>query len=183
MENLKVTLSNCYGLASFDETFDFSRDSPNTANAFLIYAPNGLMKTSFARTFEALSNGKKPTEERFNRPSNCVVLADGNTLDNDQIYVLKSEIEISSEGAAVSNILVNQATKARYDELVEELNKLKDKLLGSLQKVSGLKKAEIASVILDDFGSSDFLECVIHAANLEIKDDIREIVYQQVFDP
>lgn len=183
MENLKVTLSNCYGIASFDETFDFSRGRPNTANAFLIYAPNGLMKTSFARTFEALSNGKKPTEERFNRPSNCVVLADGNTLDNDQIYVLKSEIEISSEGAAVSNILVNQATKARYDELVAELNKLKDKLLGSLKKVSGLKKAEIESVILDDFGSLDFLECVIHAANLEIKDDIREIVYQQVFDP
>jgi len=183
MEKLSVTLSNCYGISSFNETFDFSTGRPETARAFAIYAPNGLMKTSFAKTFEALSKEKAPKEERFNRPSTCVVLADGAELDSDQIYVLKSEVDIHSESAAVSNILVNLASKERYDQLVEELNKTKGKLVNSLQKLSGVKKADIEQTLLTDFGVADFSECVRIANELEVTDDISVFVYQEIFDP
>jgi len=101
MEKLKVQLSNCYGIASFSETFD------NQAKAYAIYAPNGLMKTSFSRTFEALSRGEQPKEERFNRQSNCIAEADDSEIQKEQIYVLKSEIDIGSDNEAVTNILVN----------------------------------------------------------------------------
>jgi hypothetical protein len=66
MDNLKVCLENCYGISAFDETFDLSNNREK-AKAYAIYAPNGLMKTSFSRTFDALSKGEQPKEERFNR--------------------------------------------------------------------------------------------------------------------
>ena len=54
---MTVDLKNCYGIKALYHEFDF-----NTGNAFLIYAPNGSMKTSLARVFNdintnALNNG------------------------------------------------------------------------------------------------------------------------------
>lgn len=53
MHTLNCKLKNCYGIESFDHEFDFS----NT-NVFMIYAKNGLMKTSFAKTFKKISWAK-----------------------------------------------------------------------------------------------------------------------------
>ena len=139
MDNLKVRLENCYGISSLDETFDLS-NVRGKAKAYAIYAPNGLMKTSFSRTFDALSKGNQPKEERFNRQSTCVIEADNVEIQQEQIYVLKSEIEISSDNDAVTNILINQESKARYDSLISNINKLKSKLQTSLQKQSKFKK-------------------------------------------
>jgi uncharacterized FlgJ-related protein len=107
MDNLKVRLENCYGISSLDETFDLS-NVRGKAKAYAIYAPNGLMKTSFSKTFDDLSKGNQPKEERFNRQPTCVIEADNVEIQQEQIYVLKSEIEISSDNDAVTNILINQ---------------------------------------------------------------------------
>ena len=47
MEKVLVMLENCYGIRKMDVEFDFSKKT-----AQLIYAPNGAMKSSFARTFK-----------------------------------------------------------------------------------------------------------------------------------
>ena len=64
MNSLLVQLENCYGIQSFDHTFDF-----NEKNSILIYAPNGVMKTSFAKTLLQISNGLEPEEKIYNRES------------------------------------------------------------------------------------------------------------------
>jgi len=73
---LTVDLKNCYGIESLRQEFDFSRRSnSNSVNpAYAIYAPNGLMKTSFAKTFADLAAEKKPREERFGRDSFAEIL-------------------------------------------------------------------------------------------------------------
>jgi predicted alternative tryptophan synthase beta-subunit len=108
MENLKVSLRNCYGIQSLEYDFDFSSPAkkPKT-RAYAIYAPNGLMKTSFSRTFEALSKGDVPREERYNRAATYVVEADGVVIAPDQIHVLKAEIDTSENSKAITNILVS----------------------------------------------------------------------------
>ena len=50
MQKLSVNLENCFGIGKLNHEFDFSK-----SNSSLIYAPNGTMKTSFARTFDLLS--------------------------------------------------------------------------------------------------------------------------------
>ncbi len=182
MDNLKVLLANCYGISSFDETFDLSNDQ-RKAKAYSIYAPNGLMKTSFSRTFEALSKGDQPKEERFNRPATCIIEVDNVEIQKEQIYVLKSEIEISSDNEAATNILINEDSKSRYDALISNLTKLKSKLATSLQKNSKLKKGEIEKALTDDFQTDSFAGAIELAKGIVIGDDFSNFFYNEIFDP
>lgn len=182
MDNLKVHLENCYGISFLDENFDLS-SAGGKAKAYSIYAPNGLMKTSFSRTFDALSRGDHPKEERFNRQPTCIVEVDNTCIQKEQIYVLKSEIEISTDNDAVTNILINQESKARYDSVVSDLDNLKSKLKASLQKKSKLKKDNIEDILKKDFQTDDFATAVELAKEVVIEDDLGSFIYNEIFDP
>ncbi|MBU1121601.1 MAG: hypothetical protein KKF54_02750 [Candidatus Omnitrophica bacterium] len=58
MKKLKVELENCYGIKKLNYEFDFSN-----CKTFVIYAPNGVMKTSFAKTLKDIADGKKPRDQ------------------------------------------------------------------------------------------------------------------------
>lgn len=182
MEELKVKLSNCYGIPSFDETFNFSENG-NKSKAYAVYAPNGLMKTSFAKTFEKLSKGEQPKEERFGRQTTCAVEADGYGVGKDDLYVLKAEVDIDSETDAVTNILVNEEYKSRYDSLVKELTQIKSKLISTLQKKSKVKKVEVEDKLCKDFGHDDFVHCIKLANEITVNDETSNFFYGEVFDP
>ena len=59
---LSEHFENCYGIKEFDmgTGIDFSR-----SNKALIYAPNGVMKTSFTKVFEDLSKGEASKDRIF----------------------------------------------------------------------------------------------------------------------
>jgi len=52
VKTLKVALKNCHGIRELDATFSFE-----TGNAVAVYAGNGTMKTSFARTLDRSYGG------------------------------------------------------------------------------------------------------------------------------
>lgn len=185
MKTLKLNLKNCYGIHSLEHEFEFSSGNGQSAKpkAFALYAPNGSMKTSFAKTFEDLSNGRAPKEERFGRPTTCEVEVDGSPLDSEKIYVLHSAIEIQKDRPAITNILVNPEHKARYDEILVDLDKLKTKLINSLQKKSKLKRTDIESTVTNDFGKTNFADCVRAAKEAIISDNYELFVYSTIFDP
>lgn len=185
MKKLKVALENCYGIQSMDHEFDFSTGVSVKSNAlaYAIYAPNGLMKSSFAKTFEMLAKGDTPKEERYNRKVSCKVEADGVALAKETIYVLKSEIDISADSPAITNILVNPEYKSKYDGLLIDLDKLKDKLIGYLQKKSKIKKIEIEKIITEDWGVADFFSCIDDIKKITIEDNLSCYEYATIFDP
>lgn len=180
MEKLKVDLKNCYGIQSLEKEFDFSTSKGKT---YAIYAPNGLMKTSFSKTFENLANGQRPKEERYNRPSTHEVKADGVEIAKEMIYVLKSEIDISSDSPAITNILVDPVNKSRYDELLIDIDKQKNKFITSLQKSSKVPKQEIEKTILVDWNELDFPTCINKILETTIDDDLSPFEYKAIFDP
>ena len=53
MEQVNISLKNCYGIRELKYEFDFSRQ-----RAYAIYAPNGSMKSSFAQTFKDIADGQ-----------------------------------------------------------------------------------------------------------------------------
>ena len=53
MNTLKLEMENCYGIQKIQQDIDFSKN-----NVAVIYAPNGTMKSSFAKTFEAIRDRK-----------------------------------------------------------------------------------------------------------------------------
>lgn len=57
MTRIDVNFEHCYGIGKLNHAFDFSR-----RNAAVIYAPNGTMKTSFAKTFKDISSLATPKD-------------------------------------------------------------------------------------------------------------------------
>ncbi|MBK5549340.1 AAA family ATPase [Pseudomonas sp. TH03] len=181
MNKLKVSLKNCYGIQSLDYDFDFD-PSKIMAKAYAIYAPNGSMKTSFSKTFEDLAKGGKPIEERYGRASIYVIESDGKAIQQDVIYVLKSEIDIREDSSAITDILINPESKARYDELLVGLDKLKASLTRSLQKLSKVKQADVEQTILKDWGEKDLATCITQMRKTSIEDDLSSYEYAPIFD-
>lgn len=58
MQKLKLELENCYGIKKLEHEFDFSQFRTS-----VIYAGNGIMKTSFAKTFYDLATKKRPHDQ------------------------------------------------------------------------------------------------------------------------
>ncbi len=114
MEELKVSLKNCYGITELSNAvFNFD----DKANSALIYAPNGVMKTSFAKTFQQISKGEEPRDDIFNEAPSCEIKLDGADIDPGMIYVIKSSIDISKESEHMTTLLVDETNKAKYDEI------------------------------------------------------------------
>jgi len=180
VDKLKIDLKNCYGIQSLEHEFDFTASKSKT---YAIYAPNGLMKTSFSKTFEKLASNQQPTEERYNRPSTYEVKVDGAEIAKEMIYVLKSEIDISSDSSAITNILVDPVNKSRYDALLIDIDKQKNKLISSLQKSSKVPKQEIEKTILVDWNELDFPTCINKILETTIDDDLSPFEYKAIFDP
>lgn len=183
MDTLSVLLKNCYGIKELNYSFTFNVDPDRPLNnAYAIYAPNGTMKTSFTRTFGDISNGNQPREERFGRTTICNIHFNGSPVTPESIYVLKSELDIKSEVPGITNILVNPTHKARYDELLIDLEKFKGKFLNSLQKASKVKKTELEQVILNDWNSNDFPACIAGIMEYNLEEDLSAYEYALIFD-
>lgn len=156
MEKLCVKLENCFGIEKLDYEFDFSDD-----NVISVYARNGLMKTSFSKTFKKIQEGKKELirDEIFGLNGVVNVKRDGIDVQKEDVFVIKS-FENSYESDSITSLLVNDEVKARISRVL----KLKDKFLKSLEKYSGLKQVktlagkkvyELEPTIISDFSFAE----------------------------
>ena len=59
MNKLKVDLENCYGIKKLRTEFDFRGQK-----VYAIYAPNGAMETSLARTFKNVADNIESKDQR-----------------------------------------------------------------------------------------------------------------------
>ena len=104
MQELKINLQNCYGIKNLKKDFDFSQ-----YNTYAIYAPNGVMKTSFAKTFKDFSNGVNSKDLIFsNRKTIREIKKEGNNdIAKEQVFVIEPYNEdFNSE--KISTLLVNK---------------------------------------------------------------------------
>ena len=181
MQKLSVSFKNCYGIQSLEYDFEFGVGGYG-GKAFAVYAPNGLMKTSFTQTFDKLARGEMSEEERYNRPSTCEVFVDGHPIAKEAICVLKSEIDIREDSPAITDILVNPTYKNRYDTILLELDAKKNKLFNAVQKATGVPKKDIEQTLLNDTRISDFADCVAKLKDRVIESEIAHISYVTLFD-
>lgn len=184
MNKLSIDFKNCFGIESLQHEFDFSQE-----NVFSIYARNGLMKTSFAKTFQLLQLGKNDEirDKIFDYDGKAYVRVDDHSIDGDQIFVVKSYE--SSYESDISSLLI----KGDVQKQLKEVLKVHKQFLKLLEKKSGLKikktsqgKAvyELESQIINDFAlkndsillSLDILESYVPEIQLD------DIPYASIFD-
>lgn len=185
MNKLNINLTNCFGIEALSREFDFS-----TGNAFSIYARNGLMKTSFANTFQLIQNGDidKIGDKIFGYQGNAVVQIDGNPIAQDQVFVIKSYE--SSYESDISSLLI----KGDIQERLQETFAARTQLLRALENASGLKVKkttqgkvvyELEPQIIKDF-SFDESSILLNLNSLDnYSPEIRfdDVKYTSIFDP
>jgi len=185
MEKICVDLENCYGINKLEQDFDFSEH-----NAVLIYASNGTMKTSFAKTFLDISNGDEPEDRIYGRDTSCNIekTIDGATypIEATDIFVIES-FKDNFNFEKISKLLVNKDLKDQYDEIFNNIENAKSKLIKKIASLSKLKQSEIESTFLEDFPdpNKNFLDVLL---SLEDKIDgnvefpVEDMKYKIIFD-
>jgi hypothetical protein len=137
MDIIEIRLQNCFGIGKLDFKFDFKQ--VNT-NSFLIYAPNGTMKTSFAKTLDLISkNDSKfmPSDRVYeNRPTTYKIIADGNPIPIESILVVNAEDNNYDTSAKISSFIASKDLKKKYDEIYAELEGKKTEYIKKLKLVS-----------------------------------------------
>jgi hypothetical protein len=176
MDTLKLDFKNCYGIGNLEHEFDFSTFKTN-----LIYASNGVMKTSFANTFKAISEKRIPVDRLYNKPSFCQILVDGNIILSDSICVIKSIDQIDTVQSQ-SKLLVDENSKKEYDSIYSEIHDKKTKLISDLNRLSGVKRVDLEETIKRDFNIPDFFPLLSLYQSKSMIDDFSKVKYTEVFN-
>ena len=177
MDAVLINLKNCYGISEFNHELEFKDSYAN-----LIYASNGVMKTSFAKTFSRISSGKEPEEKLFNLKSEYEIKIDGADIKPEQIFVVHP-FDPNFESKNISTLLINTEKKTQYDSSYKEILDAKQKIVTKLNKLSRIKKEDIESQMSNDLGTSNLFESIKCLQRIELRfDELKEIKYTEIFD-
>lgn len=156
MNKLKVNLENCYGIKKLEYTFDLEIKG-NSKGVYSIYAPNGFMKSSFARTFEDIQMGNSSRDIVFTeRETVREVTIDGEDIAADNVFVIKPYSE-SYSSEKTSLLLVNEELKKQYDEALADIEKKQKELIKHLKSISGVnsRSVSVESLLCGAFAKND----------------------------
>lgn len=188
MKRLYVEMKDCFGIKSLEKEFKF--DDNKGQNTYAIYARNGLMKTSFAKTFKKIQDNKvdEIKDDIFDIIGNINIKVDDNNIDKNDIFVIQS-YESAYESKSLAALLVDEKIKKKITKVLT----MKTDLLKSLEKHSGLKISkilkgkrtyELENTIMEDFNFSEssFLLNIkkFDFSNLDIS--FNEVKYKDIFD-
>ena len=136
---LSIKLKNCFGISK--HVFDFK----DKLNSVLIYAPNGTMKSSFAKTMLYLSKQNLPESKRPQKPCDLLddtktvtykVKFDGIDIPFENIYVMNGDDEIKDSSEKISTMLASSDLKQEYDRIYQSLDAERKEFIRILKDVS-----------------------------------------------
>lgn len=133
---IKIDLEHCYGIKKLNAEFNFDAEN----NIQLIYAGNGVMKSSLAKTFKSFSLNQNPVDNFFpQRVSDCSIKDEAdNDIDRDSILVIDPPTQKKSSDKE-SLLLVNQALKDEYEALLKKFKDQKDDFEKEVKKNTKFK--------------------------------------------
>jgi len=181
MEKLHFDFENCFGIGKLNTTLDFS-----SFNTVMIYAPNGTMKTSFARTLKIMSEENTDKKKKKNRTKDeriCdrldidapvkyfVTKEDGNPLKSEEIFVANpDEMEDSFDRTeSVSVFLASKDLKSKYDEIVKNIDKSRKNFITAYKNIS--QSTDCEEELISTFATNDnpTIYDIIDILNNELK--------------
>ncbi len=179
MELKIINIENCYGIGKIKDTFlNFSQ-----ANSCLLYAQNGVFKTSFAKSLTDLINSEMSKDNFYpNRESKIEIEFNGNRISKENVAVFHSYDEKFSSEDSVTNFMAKSELKQRYDNILSELEKEKKALLKSLK--SGFDSVfDYEKEIKTIFKNKSFYEILDnHLTDIENSEEHYSFKYHDIFD-
>jgi hypothetical protein len=148
MNKLNIKLEYCYGIKKLEKEFVISN------RTFAIYAPNGSMKTSFAKAFKDLMKGEETKDLIYpERKTVREIKNESDTeLTKEEIFV----IEPYNEGYfsdKQSTLVVEKELKEQYEKIYVDLEKEKKNFVTKLKSES--QSTDCEEEILSTFSESE----------------------------
>ena len=120
MNKINLNLDHCFGITKLSQELTFDGE-----NAVLIYAPNGLMKTSFAKTLQLYGQGKADkVKDVVADIAGSIDIKDehGNVVLPVSIYVSNCEEPDSETPKNITSFLADSVLKQQYDDILKNLS-------------------------------------------------------------
>ena len=129
MKSIQIEIKNSYGIVDFKHNFEYKDDRKGSCcNFYGLYAQNGTMKSSFAKTLSNYSKGEAVADEIYQVSGSCTV--SGIEPENILSYPSYDGRVWLSDSATY--LVANQEAKEVYAEaskdVIEAFNKLKSKI-------------------------------------------------------
>ena len=185
MDKVSISMENCFGIKKLNHTFDFSN-----CNVFTIYAINGMMKSSFARSLKCFQDNKTEDikDKIYNIEGNFELKFDNNNARPEQVFVIESFAERYE--ANISNLLINEDLNRVLQTIYQQRNKLFDKLItkSDFKFESNLLKNEKYQILEDNikrdlgFDESGFLINLSSIKEEQLEENFEKIQYSLIFD-
>lgn len=146
MKSIQIEIKNGYGIVDFNHDFVYE-DGKNGSycHFYGLYAQNGTMKSSFAKTLFNYSKGIAVSDEIYQIPGSCVV--SGIEQENVLSYPSYDGRVCLSENATY--LVANQEAKDVYAEASKDVIKAFDKLKSKVSVVTKTKDDDSETVIED----------------------------------
>lgn len=183
MDRVEIVLENCYGIKSLQSTLDFS-----TTHAYALYAPNGVMKSSLAKTFQDAAARKDSQDRIFPNRKTRRKITDGqdHDIEGSRVFVVQPYDADLGVNEQTSTLLLDPKLKKEYDDLLRATDSAKSALLTAIRQQSGSKQnmeTEISSAIMTT--SAEFENALIRVRR-EVEDQtdapFRNITYDRLFN-
>lgn len=149
MQKLKLDLQNCYGIKQMNETIDYSNN-----NVAIIYAPNGTMKSSLAKTLEAIRDDRKVEEKIYGLKSLYSISDEDNVaLSKEKIIVINPFDENAYEGQGL--LMANEPLRIAYLNIHASIESKKESLYSKIKETLGYSNRnnfDVKNTMLNDWG-------------------------------
>ena len=149
MQKLKLDLQNCYGIKQLNETIDYSNN-----NVAIIYAPNGTMKSSLAKTFEAIRDDRQVEEKIYGLKSLYSISDEDNVaLSKEKIIVINPFDENAYEGQGL--LMANEPLRIAYLNIHATIESKKESLYSKIKETLGYSNRnnfDVKNTMLNDWG-------------------------------
>ena len=167
MTRVRIHLKNCYGIRELRKDFDFS-----ATEAYALYAPNGVMKSSLAKTFQDATEERDSQDRIFPSRQTVRNITDEHhqALDGDRILVVLPYDEDLGVNEQTSTLLLDTRLKNEYDNLLRETADAKSRLLAAIKQQSRTRmdmETQISSTIMPSESQFD-------AALIRVKREVEE---------
>ncbi len=151
MNTLKINLEYCYGIKKLEDEFNFRN------RTFAIYAPNGVMKTSFSNTFRDFANDSETKDLAFPERTTIREITSDINLTPENVFIVEPYVE-DYQSEKISTLLANKNLKKDFETIHKDIDKAKTELSKKLKQLSGLsgRKDNIENEINTIFGKSIF---------------------------
>ena len=146
MKSIQIEIKNGYGIVDFKHDFKYEDDkNGNYCHFYGLYAQNGTMKSSFAKTLSNYSKGEAVADEIYQVSGSCTV--SGIDPENILSYPSYDGRVYLSENATY--LVANQEAKEVYAEASKDVIKAFNKLKSKISEVTKTKDGDGATVIED----------------------------------